>query len=230
MSQDKKKFMGTTKLTANQASCEYMKLCNTCDSEGSYTTKLRAKHPCIALVSGAAVCAWFTLDIFHTSQSAVTAQSADPQLQILHVATFQPASTLIQSVASQQLTSCTSSCFNVINVPPSYITSKIMWLSEVCKLPGRLDTFVPQCRCILSIISIKLAQEGLKLCPLAKRSMLTTLQISLDSSARGGARSVGMHNQRYNDKRQNVNPWDRINIVGCAVSGNEVQVQHSWPK
>ena len=39
-----------------------------------------------------------------------------------------------------------------------------------------------------------------------------------------------MHNQRYNDKTQNLNPWDRINIVGCSVSGNEVQVQHSWPK
>ena len=168
MSQDNKKFMGTTKLTANQASCEYMKLCNTCDSEGSYTTKLMVKHPCIALVSGAAVCAWFTLDIFHTSQSAVTAQSADPQLQILHVATFQPASTLIQSVASQQLTSCTSSCFNVINVPPSYITSKIMWLSEVCKLPRSLDTLLPQGRCVLSIVCIKLAQEGRQFCYISK--------------------------------------------------------------
>ena len=40
------------------------------------------------------------LTIFNTSQSAITAQSADPQLQMLHVATFQPASTHIQSVAS----------------------------------------------------------------------------------------------------------------------------------
>ena len=39
-----------------------------------------------------------------------------------------------------------------------------------------------------------------------------------------------MHNQRYKVKMQTLNPWYRIKIVGCSVSGDEVQVQRSWPK
>ncbi len=51
-----------------------------------------------------------------------------------------------------QLTCCISSCFNVINVPLWYITSKIMWLTEVRKLLRSLDTLLPQGRCVLSIV------------------------------------------------------------------------------
>ena len=56
MSQDNNMFMSTTNLTAKPGELEYMQLCNVRNSEGPYKTKLMVQHPCIALVSGAAIC------------------------------------------------------------------------------------------------------------------------------------------------------------------------------
>ena len=144
-----------------------------CGSEGLFKTKLVVQHPCSAFVSGAAICAWLNIStFFNTSQSAVTLQSANPQLHIMHVATFRAPSMLTQSAASQQITCCISSCFKVINVPLWYSTSEIMWLTEICKLPRSLDTLLPQCRCVLSIVCIKLAQKVASSVMLSKRPCL----------------------------------------------------------
>lgn len=62
------------------------------------------------------------------------------------------------------LTYATSCCFDVINVPLWYTTSKMKWLTAVCQLPWSPSPLLPQCRCMLSIVWVKLAQERCYFC------------------------------------------------------------------